>query len=251
MTIVSAPETPTGTADPGHYIAETMRVLIVAGIPAGALVVGLGSRFAMLVLRLTSPDTVHGVKSDDGFIIGRVTLGGTYNLMNLGALVGIIGAGAYMLVAPWLIGPKWFRRATTGLAAGAVVGSMLIHPNGIDFTRLKPTWLAIGLFVALPGVFGLLIGTFVDAVRQTDSWTTRNRRRWWLPVICVACFPLTLLPLGVALVIVLFSLMLIELRVVDLARRIPGYGLIVRALWMVIAVAGLVALVNDIDALTS
>ena len=28
-------------------------------IPAGALLVGLGSRLAMLVLRITSPDSVH------------------------------------------------------------------------------------------------------------------------------------------------------------------------------------------------
>ena len=39
----------------------------------------------MLVLRITSPDSVHGIESDDGFTIGQVTLGGTYNLMQLGA----------------------------------------------------------------------------------------------------------------------------------------------------------------------
>ena len=94
---------------------------------------------------------MRGVKSDDGFVIGQVTLAGTYNLLLLGAIVGIIGAAAYLMVAPWLIGPNWFRRLTTGLAAAAVVGSMLVHADGIDFTVLKPTWLAIGVFVALPG----------------------------------------------------------------------------------------------------
>lgn len=56
------------------------------------VVVGVGSRLAMFVLRLTSPDNAHGVVNDDGFVIGQVTLSGTYNLLNLGAAVGVIGA---------------------------------------------------------------------------------------------------------------------------------------------------------------
>src|SRR6188768_2008949 len=99
---------------------ETMRVIAVAGVFVGVVVVGLGSRIAMLVLRITSPDRVRGVVSDDGFEIGRVTLGGTYNLLVIGAAVGVIGACVYRLVRRWLIGPLWFRRATTGLAAAAV-----------------------------------------------------------------------------------------------------------------------------------
>ena len=118
----------------------------------------------MFILRITSPSTVRGVESDDGFTIGTVTLGGTYNLLLIGAVVGVIGACAYTLVAPWLIGPLWFRRLTTGAAAAVVAGSMLVHADGIDFNLLKPKWLAIGLFVALPGVFGVLIGASVDAV---------------------------------------------------------------------------------------
>ena len=145
----------------------------------------------------------------------------------------------------------WFRRLTTGLAAAVVAGSMLVHADGIDFTILKPTWLAIGLFVALPGLFGALIGSSVDAVRRTDSWTSRGRRRWVLALICVACFPATLFLLVIA----------VDRRgrvgrsrrrrdSSRCVRRIPAYGFVIRSLWMLVAVAGLVALVNDINALT-
>jgi hypothetical protein len=229
---------------------ETMRVLIVSGVSAGALLVGLGSRVAMLILRLTSPDSVHGVESDDGFTIGEVTIGGTYNLLQLGAVVGIIGAAAYLWVAPWLIGPTWFRRLTTGLAAAAVAGSMLVHADGIDFTVLKPTWLAIGLFVALPGVFGTLIGSFVDAVRRADSWTARGSRRWVLALVCVACFPVTVFPLTIALIVLLVWAIVNGAGLVALIRRIPAYTFIIRSLWLLVAVAGLVALVNDINQIT-
>ena len=87
-----------------------MRVIVVAGIPYGVVVAGIGSRLAMLLLRVTSPDRVIGAQSDDDFTIGRFTIAGTYNLLLLGAVVGIIGAAAYRLVAPRLIGPTWFRR---------------------------------------------------------------------------------------------------------------------------------------------
>ena len=232
------------------HMIENIRVLIVAGIPTGALVVGLGSRLAMFILRITSPDRVNGVRSDDDFVIGKVTLGGTYNLLQLGAAVGIIGAGTYLLVAPWLIGPLWFRRLTTGLASAVVAGSMLVHDKGIDFHLLQPTWLAIGLFVALPGLFGIAIAAAVDAVRRPDSWTTRGRRRWALPIVSMACFQATLPVVIVAIVVTAFGEVLRAAGIVRLVRSIPAHALVIRAVWLLIAVAGLIALVNDITAIT-
>jgi hypothetical protein len=242
-------ETAPSASELKERLIEGMRVLIVGGIPTGVLVAGVGSRLAMLLLRVTSPDRVVGVISDDGFSIGQFTLGGTYNLLMLGAVVGIIGAGVYQMVAHWLIGPTWFRRLTTGLASAVVVGSMLVHADGIDFTLLKPTWLAIGLFVALPALFGIVIGAAVDAVRRPGSWTAQGRRRWLLPLIAVACFPLTLPFLFIALVVLGFWLLASGTKLLEW-RKSWVYALVVRSIWLFIAVAGLVALVKDIDALT-
>ena len=242
-------ESNTGRKQLDHMI-ENIRVLIVAGIPTGALVVGLGSRIAMFVLRITSPDRVHGVRSDDDFVIGKVTIGGTYNLLQIGAAVGIIGAGVYMLVAPWLIGPVWFRRLTTGLASAVVAGSMLVHDKGIDFHVLQPTWLAIGLFVALPGLFGIAIAAAVDAVRRPDTWTARGRRRWALVIVSVACFPATLLIVMVAVVVTAFGEVLRAAGVLRIVRGLPAHALVIRSLWLLIAVVGLIALINDITAIT-
>ena len=66
---------------------------------------------------------------------------------------------------------------TAFIAAGAVVGSMLVHSDGVDFRLLKPLWLAIGLFVALPALFAVAIGVGVDRVASDDSWTKVGRRR--------------------------------------------------------------------------
>jgi hypothetical protein len=229
---------------------ETVRVIVVAGIPFGVIVAGLGSRLAMLLLRLTSPDRVIGVRSDDDFVIGRFTLAGTYNLCVLGAAFGVIGAAAYLLVAPRLIGPRWFRRVTVGLAAGAVVGSMLVHSEGIDFTQLKPKWFAIALFVALPTLFGTFIGSAVDAVKKPGSWTNIGRRRWLLPFIAIACFPPTILVVIVIATGTAIATAIAEIAQVRVLRATAGFTFVVRFAWLLIALAGLNALLNDIAELT-
>jgi hypothetical protein len=163
--------------------------------------------------------------------------------------VGIIGAVVYSMVSPWLIGPRWFRRLTTGAASAAVVGSMLLHAEGVDFTLLGPTWLALALFIALPGVFGLFIGSFVERVSRTGSWTAKGMWRWFLPALLVACFPGSLPVLGVtAVVLAVWT----GLRATDPVRHLRstrGYGLAVRAVWLSIALAGLVAVIRDVRAI--
>lgn len=228
---------------------ESLRVITVAGIWAGVILVGVGSRLAMFVLRLTSPESVIGVTSDDGFVIGRVTPSGTYNLLVLGAGVGIIGAATYLMVSPWLIGPPWFQRVTTGSASAAVVGSMLLHADGVDFTLLGPTWLAIGLFIALPGMFGLFIGSFVDGVARPGSWTAKGMWRWLLPVVGLACFPGAVPVFGVTAVVLAVWIGLRSTDPVQRVRSTTGYGLVVRAVWLSIAVAGLVAVIGDVRAI--
>lgn len=231
-------------------VAEQLRVLVVAGIPTGVIVVGVGSRLAMLALRLTSPDAVIGVQSDDDFTIGRFTLSGTYNLLFIGALVGVLGAAAYQWVAPWLIGPTWFRRFTVAASAGAVVGSLLIHADGIDFRLLQPTWFAIGLFILLPALFGAAIGASVDRVRRAASITTGGWRRWILPVALVAPFPPTALLLAVATPIYVVWLILCDL--VGMRRLVTSRPerVVAQACWLAVAVLGLLALVGDIRALS-
>lgn len=227
-------------------VSERLWVLIVAGIPTGVLVAGLGSRLAMLMLRLTSPDSVVGVTSDDGFEIGRFSLGGTYNLLLLGAVVGVIGAAAYRAIQPWLLGPNWFRRLTVAAGSGVVVGSMLIHADGVDFRVLKPTWLAIGLFVALPALFGAVIGVVVDrvsAIAVPPGW-----RRWGLPTVLVAAFPLAIVAVGVAAVVL--TVWVPVRRGLGSAGGLPKpAGLGVRAVWLLVALAGLAALVGDVRAM--
>ena len=228
-------------------VPKQVRLLVLAGIPFGVIVAGLGSRLAMLALRITSPDSVIGVQSDDDFTIGKVTFGGTYNLMMLGAGVGIIGVAAYQCVSPRLIGPLWFRRLTLALGSGAVIGSILVHADGIDFTVLKPTWFAISLFVALPALFGLLIGPVFDRIAVRLSAAPNRKRDWVLPAALTLAFPLSLFILVFATVI--YTLWAGVRDNTDARRVLQGrvQMVVVRALWLGIAVLGLLSLMGDIQ----
>jgi hypothetical protein len=167
-------------------VGEVQRVLIVASVSVGIIVAGLGGRLVMFALRLTSRVEVRGVTIDNCFTIGLFTLACSYQLMLIGAAVGLIGAAGYCAVRPWLVGPWWLRRLMTGLVAAAVVGSMLVHADGVDFTVPQPTWFAVGSFVAFPAVFAVVLGTvvdrgrtsvLVDGARKAPLAVARRRRR--------------------------------------------------------------------------
>lgn len=241
--------TPSTATELLQVVLDELRVLVIAGVTLGVLIGGVGGRLAMYLLRVTSPDHVIGLPSDDGFRIGEFTVGGTYNLLAVGAAIGLVGAAVYKAVSHWLIGPRWFRHVTAGAASGAVIGSMLIHDDGIDFLLLKPTWLAVGLFIAIPAAFGLLIGPAVDAVTPRRPSSMSYRRWYAVPVVLLALFALFPPTLFIALISGLVLLVWIPARQsepVSRWRRQPWYGLGIRAGWLAVAVAGLLVLLKDI-----
>jgi len=226
-------------------LAEILRIVVVAGLSVGILVIGLGGRSAMLLLRLTSPETVIGVTSDDGFEIGRTTLSGTYNLLSVGAAVGLIGTVAYLVVAPWLVGPPWFRRFTVGVTAGALGGAMLIQADGVDFSSTGPLWFAVTLFVVLPLMSGAALALVTDAVAAPGSWTARGQVRWALPVLLLALVPRVLVVLGPLCVVVAVLLVLRRLLLTPLSSsRAATLG--VRSAFLAIPVLSVVALGQDL-----
>lgn len=132
--------------------AKRLALLVLLGALVGLVTVGGLSRLAMALLASLNPE-VHGVRTDDGFPMGQVTLSGSLNLALVGLLLGVTGGLFYALLRWLAVGPGWFRLLSLSVGAGVVVGAMLVHTGGVDFTRLEPLWLAVALFVALPVVF--------------------------------------------------------------------------------------------------
>jgi hypothetical protein len=152
-------------------VAWWVLVGVAAGAIAGLLVGGIGGRLAMLLLRLTSPDTVVGMISDDGFEIGVVTtksLSFALGMTFLGSVNGVLYAALRGALPPRARLPLW------SLLAAALGGGIVVHRDGVDFSVLQPTALAVVLFVLLPAVAAALVVVLVERWVELDPAEHRH-----------------------------------------------------------------------------
>ena len=233
-------------------LEPTVRVLGAAtgiGLVFGTLVGGIGGRVAMRLIFLTSDDTVRGAVSDDGFIMGRIS-GETTDLLVTGALFGVVGTFVYLGVRPYMIGPRWVRVPTCGTAAGAVLGALIVNPDGVDFTRLSPVPLSVALFVAIPALFAVLTALALEHALRPAGWANAAP----LPVVAaplaVFAFPPLLIVLGVPVALVLGGRS-VGRRWAPIAAVADHRALFwaARLSWGAVAGIGVVALAEDILAL--
>ncbi len=188
-----------------------------AGAIAGFLAGGIGGRLAMLLLRLTSPDAVRGVISDDGFEIGVVTTSSltfALQMTMLGAFNGILYAIARNVI------PARFRLGLWTAFAALVGGASFVHDDGVDFTLIEPAVLAILLFVALPAAGAALVVVLVERWSKVEPWQSR-RLTAGLVVAAVASSFALVFALAVALVAFVVGLS------PTLSRFVVGAGKIV------------------------
>jgi hypothetical protein len=210
----------------------------------GATVGGIGGRLAMLVLRVTSDPSLAGMKTDDGFIIGRFSPD-TMFLLVFTSVLGVLGGILYLAVRPWL--PEGWRAWIAGVFGGVVGGATFIRPDGLDFTRLDPLPLAVAMFIALPAVYGVTMSLLVERLLPQDS---RWGGSWvWflglLPLVAIAAFG----PLGVGVLLVMIGLWAIHRwspETTSLLRSAPVVW-IGRTVLLALTALGLVALIKDID----
>lgn len=237
-------ETPGDESFSDRLVGDLRRLAAAAtaGLLLGFLVNGVGSRLAMMLLANLNPE-VTGLVSDDGFVMGQFTLSDTAGLVAFGTIIGALGGALYLVVRPLRFGPRWFQLASVSIGPAVVVGSMLVHPDGIDFRLLEPLWLAVGLFVLLPGLFALGVSLLVDRWLQPDAWPMRSRR-WW----AAGLVPLVALGPGLAFVAVAVAAHA-GASSVERVRTIataPAARNVVRAAFVVVFLLGLRALVADV-----
>lgn len=139
---------------PDGRIVWSYAVGAAAGAIAGLVVGGVGGRLVMLMLRLTSPDVVDGMLSDDGFEIGVVTTE-TFQLLAAMAFLGAINGSLYVVLRTSI--PARARMAIWPLFAVAVGGANVVHADGVDFQLLEPALLAIVSFLLLLGGAALVV----------------------------------------------------------------------------------------------
>jgi hypothetical protein len=154
---------------------STLGAGVSAGFLAGVLIGGVGGRLAMLALRLTSEPSLHGVSTDDGFTIGRVSLQ-TLFLLGVTAGLGMAGGLFYLVVRRWI--PSPWRIPLMTLFFALVGGAGLIGPSAVDFSVLSPLPLAVALFVVIPATYGATMPWIAERLLREDSILRRGRWAW-------------------------------------------------------------------------
>src|SRR6185503_16594622 len=162
-----------------HHLTHAELVEVVRGTSctttarddARAVVGGVGGRLAMLLLRITSPDHVVGMTSDDGFEIGVVSAD-TLQLVLAMALLGGIHGIVYEPLRSAI--PRRLRLVLWTVFAAALGGARIVHEDGVDFAVLEPAALAVVLFVVLPGAAAALVVVLVERGSLVEPWADRR-----------------------------------------------------------------------------
>jgi hypothetical protein len=223
-----------------RFIAWWVLVGAAAGAIAGFFLGGIGGRLAMLVLRLTSPDYVIGMTSDDGFEIGVVSTDTFQLVLGMTALGGINGV-LYAAVRSAI--PSRLRLVAWSVLWALAGGAAVVHDDGIDFLLLEPAWLAIALFVGLPGLAAALVVVLVERWTPVAPWQDRR-----LAIIVLVGAAASTFALVAAVVVGAIALALGSSERVSRLVRLAGSVLVPVAVVAVAVLAGM-DLLRDTDSI--
>jgi hypothetical protein len=201
----------------------------------------------MMLLAVRSPDAT-GLTSDDGFTMGQFTVSGTANLLVVTTFIGVLGGGFYLALRDLMIGPRWFQICTISIGPAVVVGAIIVHPDGVDFTLLSPLWLAVSLFVLIPAVYAALLSILTDRWLASSTHPSRPQRA------LLTASLLLWVPLAPILAVGALGWLAAELvrrnTGQDILRRNPPLAWIPRSGLALLFLAALANLSSDIATLT-
>ena len=155
-------------------IRDQLRVaaaVTAVGFVVGAVVGGLGGRLAMRVLAITSDDRLKGLLTDDEARVNQFTLGGTVGLVLFVGFGGVALAVIYLAARRAMPRSVGLRAAIYGALFWSLMGSGVFDPDGFDFRRLSPRWLAVLMFTVIFVAVGALVALGVE--RYVDAWPRR------------------------------------------------------------------------------
>lgn len=145
-------------ATPVAALASTFAALatsLYAGLAVGLVTLGVGLRLAMRVSMLAAGESARGRLTDNGNLIGEVTLDGTGFLLLAGTALGGVFGVAHLVARRWL--PASGSAPTRGLVFGValllVTRGLFVDDANHDFALLEPRALNVVMYAALPLLF--------------------------------------------------------------------------------------------------
>jgi hypothetical protein len=151
-------------------LADVLRSIsasAMAAVVAGVLVGGVGGRLAMRVAALADPDAT-GTITETGNMVGEMTAGGSTEVVIFGGLLtGLLAGVIWALVKPWALPLGKWRSFFGGVLAVATIAFTVVAANKVDLGRLAPSWLNLGIFLALFFAAGVVMV-------ELDDWLERR-----------------------------------------------------------------------------
>nr|KEP23055.1 hypothetical protein DA06_12795 [Georgenia sp. SUBG003] len=179
---------------------RTLAVGAIGGGLVGLLTGGVLGRILMRVLAVTSPKHVTDRLTDDMQPVGQISLGGTLQLFVTTIALGAIAGLVYLWVRRVLPPSSRARAGLFALFVGSIGGAFLVHDHpSFDYSVLKPEWLAVLSFLAVPTLFGLLVPAVVDRLDAPGGWV-RRRPAWLVLLVAGAALNIALVVVAVPVV---------------------------------------------------
>ena len=157
-------ERPRERAAPPSAFRRFAAVFVAGGV-AGMVVGGLGSRIAMRIAALTARDVAHGLITEAGATIGRITFEGTAFLVVAAASgSALVGTAFYLATLPWLPRRRSLRAIAFGGLELVVFGTVLLDPGNPDFTILGRPLLNVLMLGSLFVLHGVALVLLIEPI---------------------------------------------------------------------------------------
>jgi hypothetical protein len=153
---------------------------LAAGIICGIIVGGFGSRIAMRISAVLGGEEIAGLVTENGNVVGDITVDGTAALLIFAGLpFGIAGGWLYVLIRRWLQGPRWWHGLLFGTLLLMTFGRAIINDDNADFTKLGPAAVNVTMFAMLFVLFGLLVAPITGILDRRLPPVGPGMSRWF------------------------------------------------------------------------
>ncbi|WP_127128459.1 hypothetical protein [Georgenia sp. SYP-B2076] len=175
MSLIADPSAGRGTDQAALSFARTLAAGAIGGGLVGLLVGGVLGRLLMRLLAVTSPPSAQGRLTDDIQPVGQISLNGTFSLFVTTVALGAIAGMIFLWVRRVLPPSRRARSVLFALFTGSIGGAILVHDHpSFDYSVLRPEWLSVVSFVAIPMLFGLLAPSLIERLESPGGWARRG-----------------------------------------------------------------------------
>jgi hypothetical protein len=156
--------------DPVLRVDRLLAIGVIAGFGAG-FVGGIGVRLAMRVAGMLTIPANQGLLTDNGNVVGQITLDGTLFLAFFAGAIGVLGGLLYVAVRSRLPGTGVRRGLVYGGLLLATFGFIVMDKNNPDYRLFGPPGVNVGTFSSVYILFGLVVAPLADWLdRRIPIW---------------------------------------------------------------------------------